>query len=104
MKDLHEILREKEQAIQRLEKEIEAIRVVLGILQDEGQSTTTVRTAEDRVPAPPVSSPAERPMYAAAVPNNAPPIPAPFSVSSGAQAQSGTPMIDARKRTSLNWP
>ena len=35
MRDLFEVLREKELTIKRLEKEIEAIRVVMAILEED---------------------------------------------------------------------
>lgn len=39
MRDVYEVLREKETAIERVRREIEALRVVLHMLNDEGDST-----------------------------------------------------------------
>ena len=41
MKKLHELLQQKEQAIKRLEKDIEAIRTVLNMLTEEPEPATT---------------------------------------------------------------
>jgi len=79
MRDLFEVLREKELTIKRLEKEIEAIRVVMAILEEDN-GRTAVRS-EPKIPAYP--APGERP-HAAPLPNtnNIPALPnVPFGVS-----------------------
>lgn len=40
MQDVYEVLREKEIAIERVRREIEALRLALPLLNDEGDSTT----------------------------------------------------------------
>lgn len=105
MKDLQDILREKEQAIKRLEKEIEAIRVVLGILDEETRTSVTAKPETRMSPPPPQQPPypsSDRGGYSAAAQNGLPPIPAPFSVASPAQPEA--PILDARKGTTRNWP
>jgi len=104
MKDLQEILREKEQAIKRLEKEIEAIRVVLGILDEETRTGVSAKAETRMAPPPPPQQPpypsGDRGGYSAAAQNGLPPIPAPFSVASPAQPEA--PIL--RKGTTRNWP
>jgi hypothetical protein len=39
MKNLYDLLRQKELSMKRLEKEIEAIRIVISMLSDEPEST-----------------------------------------------------------------
>jgi hypothetical protein len=44
MKDLYEILREKEMAIERVRKEIAALKFVVPLLGDEGEPRRTVES------------------------------------------------------------
>lgn len=41
MKDLLEVLREKEEEILRVKKEVEALRIAAGLLGEEGKSPTS---------------------------------------------------------------
>ena len=41
MKNVYEVLRQKELELARLEKEVEALRVVAPLLSDEGRDATT---------------------------------------------------------------
>jgi hypothetical protein len=41
MKDLHEILRQKEMAIERVRKEIAALKFVVPLLGDDGETRRT---------------------------------------------------------------
>ena len=43
MKDIHEVMRQKELAVARLKKEIEALRIVVPMLQDK--ETTPAKTS-----------------------------------------------------------
>ncbi len=73
MKNLYDLLRQKELSMKRLEKEIEAIRVVISMLSEETEQTenTELKTAAN---APAVHSPAPQPLTGSysAVSQNAP--------------------------------
>ena len=45
MKDIHEVMRQKELAVERLKKEIEALRIVVPMLQDEETTPVTTYSA-----------------------------------------------------------
>ena len=104
MKDLQEILREKEQTVKRLEKEIESIRIVLGILDEEELHMAMSMAVEAPVPAekpaPSVAKEGSRTEYAAPSQNRIPPAAAPFTATANASAASP----DLRKPSPRNWP
>jgi hypothetical protein len=107
MKDLHEILQEKELAIKRLEREIEAIRVVLGILEEESMPTpirteTKPQPVAATPPEPRSYQPLER-SYASGTPNSLPAIPTNYGTNAGSPP-SELPLVEPRKTSSRNWP
>jgi hypothetical protein len=77
MKNVYEVLRQKELELARLEKEVEALRVVAPLLSDEGKemaaaegakptlATTTAVQQPIRLPQPPVNVAAAQPARAA---------------------------------------
>ncbi|HWR36063.1 MAG TPA: hypothetical protein VN622_09370 [Clostridia bacterium] len=72
MKSLHDLLRQKELAMKRLEKEIEAIRAVISMLAEETEQPDGVETRQ-AVGAPAVHPTATIPAgYYSAVSQNAP--------------------------------
>ena len=111
MKDTHQVLRqiliEKEAAVKRIEKEIESIHVVLGLLGDT-ELLGVIGVANENAPAQapqPMHSEAEpsgRNMNALQSQNRIPPISAPFTAS-GSNSQS-SPAMDGRKSATRNWP
>ena len=108
MKNIYEVLRQKEQEIRRLEKEIEALRVVLPMLSDEAEALRPRETQEPYrppVPAPAVFAAATAP---AAVPT--PPVinaPAPVQPGQYSATQQGngsqSPVTEAY-RPGRTWP
>lgn len=116
MRDLHELLREKELTIKRLEKEIEAIRVVLGIIEeDDRRKMADGRTATQALPATPPPAPLSVPPapaaqergYSAASQNGLPPgVSIPFSVPpmSAAPASAASAAAAPRRTDRTNWP
>src|SRR3954469_24060221 len=96
MKDLQEILREKEQAVKRLEKEIESIRIVLGILDEEELQMAMSMAVEAPVPAihptpQTAKESAGRTEYAAPSQNRIPPVAAPFTANATAKSTGTEP-------------
>jgi hypothetical protein len=76
MKNVYEVLRQKEMELTRLEKEVEALRLVAPLLSEEKESATDVAkpalaTAVNgpqptaRIPVPAASIPAPQPVRAA---------------------------------------
>jgi hypothetical protein len=76
MKNVYEVLRQKEMELTRLEKEVEALRLVAPLLSEEKEIGTdvvkpTLATAVNgpqptgRIPVPPASIPAPQPVRAA---------------------------------------
>src|SRR3954462_5991733 len=111
MKDTHQVLKqilvEKEAAVKRLEREIESIHVVLGLLGDTellGMIGISPETTPTPAPQPmhAENEPTGRVINALPAQNRIPPIAAPFSAS-GNTAQPSSP-IDGRKSATHNWP
>lgn len=65
MKDIYEVIRQKEADLQRIQHEIEALRLSAKLLEDPGRATTgapvqvfsAAATAKPQTPAPPTPSP-----------------------------------------------
>ncbi len=73
MKNLYDLLRQKELAMKRLEKEIEAIRIVISMLSEDGEQpdTTDIKQAIAATTAAMNATPATAGTYSA-VQQNAP--------------------------------
>lgn len=106
MQETHQVLKqlliEKEAAVKRLEKEIESIHVVLGLLGDTervANGTAPVQGSQATDPGPELSG-----LLMNALPsqNRIPPVAAPFSASGGGSQSSSAP--DVRKAATRNWP
>lgn len=107
MKNIYEVLRQKEQEIRRLEKEIEALRVVLPMLTEEADAPRP-REAEPFRPTPPVPSVfpvAAAPPAPPAAPVMSAPAPAQPGTYSATQQGSATqsPVSEAY-RPGRTWP
>jgi len=106
MKNIYEVLRQKEQEIRRLEKEIEALRVVLPMLAEDSE-TPRPREAEPFRPTAPV--PSVFPVAAAPAPPAPPVVSAPAPVQPGqySATQQGnatqSPVSEAY-RPGRTWP
>jgi hypothetical protein len=70
MKNVYEVLRQKEQELIRLEKEVEALRVAAPLLSDEKESLTEV--PKPAITATPAPQPVRIPPVVAAQAANAP--------------------------------
>ncbi|HYX67586.1 MAG TPA: hypothetical protein VE825_00515 [Terriglobales bacterium] len=106
MKNIYEVLRQKEQEIRRLEKEIEALRVVLPMLAEDSDAP---RQREIQEPyRPPAPAPSVFPVAAApvpAVPVMSPPSPIPPGQYSATQQGSATQSKVAEAyRPGRTWP
>jgi hypothetical protein len=111
MKETHQVLRqlliEKEAAVKRLEKEIESIHVVLGLLGDtELLGVVSYANVNASAPAPqPMHSEMEPSGRAVSTPpsqNRVPPSTAPFSAS--ASNSQSSPAVEGRAAATRNWP
>ena len=111
MKETHQVLRqlliEKETAVKRLEKEIDSIHVVLGLLGDnELLGVVTYANVNAPAPAPqPMHSETEPSGRAVSTPpsqNRVPPSTAPFSASAGNSQNSQA--VERRTPATRNWP
>lgn len=105
MKNIYEVLRQKEQEIRRLEKEIEALRVVLPMLTEDADVSRQREVPEAyRPPAPAPSVFAASTAPAPAPPASAP-APVPAGQYSATQQGNGTqsPVTEAY-RPGRNWP
>jgi hypothetical protein len=109
MKNIYEVLRQKEQEIRRLEKEIEALRVVLPMLAEESD---TPRPREVQEPyRPPAPAPSVFAATTAAPPAApAPPVmsaPAPVpprQYSATQQGDAGQSPVTEAYRPGRTWP
>lgn len=108
MKDLHEILQEKENAIKRLEREVEAIRVVLGILDNETMEVSAKKETKPQPIPSPVAERTYQPLeraYPTAIPVTLPTMSDSLRYNA---AQTDTPaelpVVEPRKTSTRNWP
>lgn len=108
MKNIYEVLRQKEQEIRRLEKEIEALRVVLPMLADEADVPRQREVQETY--RPPTPTPAVFATSTAPAGTPAPPVvnaPAPVQPGQYSATQQGngtqSPVTEAY-RPGRNWP
>ncbi len=62
MKDIFELLRQKEQQLRQLEKEVEALRIAAGLLTVDGERAPAGRPASEIRPAAPPTAPAAAPV------------------------------------------
>lgn len=62
MKDIFELLRQKEQQLRQLEKEVEALRIAAGLLRADGERAPAGRPASESRPAAPPAAPAAAPV------------------------------------------
>lgn len=108
MKDLHEILQEKENAIKRLEREVEAIRVVLGILDDETVETAAKKDIKPQPITAPMAERTYQPLertYPTAIPSTLPTMPDPLRYNAAqTAAPAELPVVEPRKTSTRNWP
>jgi uncharacterized membrane protein len=106
MKNIYEVLRQKEQEIRRLEKEIEALRVVLPMLSDDAEAQRPRETQEPyRPPAPAVFAAATAPAAVPAPPViNAPAPVQPGQYSATQQGNSSQSPVTEAYRPGRTWP
>ncbi len=107
MKNIYEVLRQKEQEIRRLEKEIEALRVVLPMLTEESDVPRQREAQEYRppLPAPSVFPVAAAPPAPAPVPVPSAPAPvAPGQYSATQQGSATQSPVTEAYRPGRTWP
>jgi len=108
MKNIYEVLRQKEQEIRRLEKEIEALRVVMPMLAEDADAQRQREVPEPYrppAPAPPVFPAAATPPPVAAAPAMNPPAPVqPGQYSATQQGNSTQSPVSEAYRPGRTWP